>query len=96
MNKTVNAFSIFQFHPVPNDMEMNKWENDNEIWDCVVLMTDEFKNTETAATSTTEFPNPRDPLCLVVLIFACKCFFAPAGNAGLWALCLKQNVSVMH
>lgn len=33
-------------------------------------MTDEFKNTETAAIST-ELPGPGDPLCLV-LIFACK------------------------
>lgn len=77
-------FSVFfKLHPVPNDMEINKWENNNnEICNCVLLMTDEFKDTETAAISTAELPSPRDSLCLM-LIFACKWFFAPAGNAGL-------------
>lgn len=56
-------------------------------------MTDEFKNTETAATSTTEFPNPRDPLCLVVLIFAASVFL-PLQEMRDYELCVLNRMSV--
>lgn len=76
---------------MPNDMEINKWENsNNEI--CAVLMTDEFKSTETVSISTAERPTPGDPQC-PGLIFACK-LFLPLQEMLDYELCVLHRTSV--